>query len=442
MNTQFQKKAGRRWTWKSPDGHIRNEIDYIMTDKPSMVTDVTVINRIDIGSDHRMVMGSITLNTRAERRKLVNKNTRTRVDTQMIGTMKNTFQLELKNRFTALEEHDDMDSLNKNMTEMIQQSAMSLAKQTKKQKKSKISSPTRALMKKRREMIENNTPSDHIEYVEICKTIKKKAREDIRKHNVDEIRETIEASKSLKKVRRTHNLGKNRMITLLDKHSKEIKEQDKIMERIEEFYSELYDSDQAVTIQTDPEEVLPIMAWEVEAALRKIQNGKAAGKDQVNIETLKAGDETIAKQLAKLYTKCIQNDVSLKHGRKQIIFMVIFVKKGNRKDIKNYRPICLLSNMYKLFTKIITTRLEKKLDENQPREQAGFRSKYSTTDHIHAINQLKEKCREYNIPLCVAFVDYEKAFDSVQTQVILTSLQEQGKEDVYIEILTDIRTAQ
>ena len=75
---------------------------------------------------------------------------------------------------------------------------------------------------------------------------------------------------------------------------------------------------------------------------------------------------------------------------------------------------------------IITTRLEKKLDENQPREQAGFRSKYSTTDHIHAINQLKEKCREYNIPLCVAFVDYEKAFDSVQTQAILTSLQEQG----------------
>ena len=71
--------------------------------------------------------------------------------------------------------------------------------------------------------------------------------------------------------------------------------------------------------------------------------------------------------------------------------------------------------MYKLFTNIITTRLEKKLDENQPREQAGFRSKYSTTDHIHAINQqlLKEKCREYNIPLCVAFVDYEKAFDSV-----------------------------
>ena len=110
-----------------------------------------------------MVMGYITINTTAERRQLLNKNTQTRVDTQMIGTKKNTFQLELKNRFTALEEQDDMDSLNKNMTEMIQQSAMSIATQTMKQKKPKIASPTRALMKKRTEMIENNTPRDHIE---------------------------------------------------------------------------------------------------------------------------------------------------------------------------------------------------------------------------------------------------------------------------------------
>ena len=171
--------------------------------------------------------------------------------------------------------------------------------------------------------------------MEICKTIKKKSKEDIRKHNLDEIRETIEASKSLKKVRRTHSLGKNQMI----------------------FYSELFDSDQAVTIQTDPKEIPPIMAWEVEATLRKMKNGKEAGKDQVNIETLKPGYETIAKQLAKLYTKCITERHIPKTWKEAN--MVIFFKKGNRKDTKNYRPICLLSNMYKLFTQIITTRLEK-----------------------------------------------------------------------------------
>ena len=54
------------------------------------------------------------------------------------------------------------------------------------------------------------------------------------------------------------------MITQLDKQGKEIQDQDKIMERLEEFYSELYDSDQTVTMQTVPKEVPPIMAWEVE----------------------------------------------------------------------------------------------------------------------------------------------------------------------------------
>ena len=92
------------------DGHggalmetLKMKIIDIMTNKPSMVTDVIVINRVSIGSAHRMVVGSVTINTRAERRKLLNKNTQTRVDTQMIGTKKNTFQLILKNRLTALE---------------------------------------------------------------------------------------------------------------------------------------------------------------------------------------------------------------------------------------------------------------------------------------------------------------------------------------------------
>ena len=56
---------------------------------------------------------------------------------------------------------------------------------------------------------------------------------------------------------------------------------------------------------------------------------------------------------------------------------------------------------YKMFTKIITTRLVKKLDENQPREQAGFRS--TLRQITYAINQLKEKYCEYNIPCTVCY---------------------------------------
>ena len=60
------------------------------------------------------------------------------------------------------------------------------------------------------------------------------------------------ASKNLKKVRRTKILGQDRLVTLLDKQGREIRDQDKIVERINEFYTELYDSEQNTTNHTDP----------------------------------------------------------------------------------------------------------------------------------------------------------------------------------------------
>ena len=106
--------------------------------------------------------------------------------------------------------------------------------------------------------------------------------------------------------------------------------------------------------------------------------------------------------------KCTERRIptALKDAKMMIIF-----KKENKKELKNCRPIYLLSNIYKLLTKVLTKRLEMTFDDNQPQEQAGFKSRYSTTDYIHVVNQLKEKFREYNIPLwlCIAFVNYEKA---------------------------------
>ena len=48
------------------------------------------------------------------------------------------------------------------------------------------------------------------------------------------------------------------MITLLEKNGKEIHDQGKIIERIEKFYSDLYDSEQSTIIHTDPKDVIAI----------------------------------------------------------------------------------------------------------------------------------------------------------------------------------------
>ncbi|KAE9415440.1 hypothetical protein Angca_006851, partial [Angiostrongylus cantonensis] len=92
---------------------------------------------------------------------------------------------------------------------------------------------------------------------------------------------------------------------------------------------------------------------------------------------------------------------------------VILPTKGDRKDLRNYRPICLLNILYKLFTKIIFSRILRTLDEEQPVEQAGFRKGFCCMDHIQTVSRVIEFCWEYHLPLVLTFVDYEKAFDSV-----------------------------
>ena len=67
--------------------------------------------------------------------------------------------------------------------------------------------------------------------------------------------------------------------------------------------------------------------------------------------------------------------------------------------------------------------MEKVLDENQPREQADFRKGHSTLDHLQTINKLIEKCHEFKRPLCVGYIDYEKAFDSIEHEAIFKALR-------------------
>ena len=81
----------------------------------------------------------------------------------------------------------------------------------------------------------------------------------------------------------------------------------------------------------------------------------ATGNDHINIETLNAGEDTISKTLAKLYTKFLSGEgipTAWESAK-----MVIILKNGNKKDLKNYRPMWLLLNIYKVPPKVLKRRL-------------------------------------------------------------------------------------
>ena len=76
INSFYKKKAGRKWTWRSPNGII-NEIDFFLSNNKSIFQDVSALKRFNTGSDHRIVRARIVFNFRLERANYLRHKKRT-----------------------------------------------------------------------------------------------------------------------------------------------------------------------------------------------------------------------------------------------------------------------------------------------------------------------------------------------------------------------------
>ena len=193
-----------------------------------------------------------------------------------------------------------------------------------------------------------------------------------------------------------------------------------------------------MTSSPDTEEIPEFTEEEVERAIKRVKRHKAQGVDGITSDIIKLGGPVVLTYLTNIFNNILKTK-QIPDSWHEAKIAILF-KKGDPKDIKNYRPTSLLSHNYKIFTRLLQTRIERTLDENQPREQAGFRKGYSTTGHLQALNQIIEKSNEHNLPLCIGFIDYEKAFDTVEHFTIFEALRKININETYINILQNIYT--
>ncbi|KAK6736221.1 hypothetical protein RB195_019101 [Necator americanus] len=138
--------------------------------------------------------------------------------------------------------------------------------------------------------------------------------------------------------------------------------------------------------------------------------GTAPGPDFISADFLRADGHPLHVVLAMHMTSYLQKERI--PDQWETSRTILIHKKGDREDLRNYRLICLLRVLYKVFTEIILTRISRTLDETQPQEQAGFRQGFSCLDHIHTVSRVIRVGWECRLPLVLIFVDYEETFDS------------------------------
>jgi argonaute-like protein implicated in RNA metabolism and viral defense len=113
------------------------------------------------------------------------------------------------------------------------------------------------------------------------------------------------------------------------------------------------------------------------------------------------------------------------------------IKKGDKQNISNYRPILLLTGFAKIFELIVFKRLRDHLDVNKiiSPNQYGFRKGLSTEDAVFKLTNVILSAwnrREY---IAGVFCDITKAFDCVNHNLLLTKLQFYGVHSILLQWL-------
>ena len=155
-----------------------------------------------------------------------------------------------------------------------------------------------------------------------------------------------------------------------------------------------------------------LMLTEISEALMRMKNEKSPGIDGFPSEFYKIFWAKLKYIRLHALNESYDNGIlstTLRHG------LITCLPKGQkpREFIKNWRPITLLSVVYKIASAAIANRLKPILEKIIPNNQTGFLKGRNISDCTCLVYDIMYYAEKENIPGLLLLVDFEKAFDSI-----------------------------
>ena len=148
---------------------------------------------------------------------------------------------------------------------------------------------------------------------------------------------------------------------------------------------------------------------ELKNVLSKTKSHKAFGPD--NIPPIIWKDRNFHDILLKLCNFAFEDNVCTNYWLKSTIVPV--PKKGDLSFATNYRGISLLPIAAKIYNNLLLNRIRLHVEPILRNNQNGFRSGRSTLSQILALRRILEEASNFNLDAILIFIDFKKAFDSV-----------------------------
>ena len=169
-----------------------------------------------------------------------------------------------------------------------------------------------------------------------------------------------------------------------------------------------------------------ITEGEVRHAISRLKLGKAAGCDELTNELIKA--PPMFPVLFRLIQFCFESSLVPDAWLNSIVKPIPKSSNSDPRVPMNYRGISLLSCVYKLYSSILNHRLLFHLEESGllADEQNGFRKNRSCVDHIYSLTSIVYSRLHKGKPTFCGFVDFHKAFDCLNRDLLCFKLLSAG----------------
>ena len=117
---------------------------------------------------------------------------------------------------------------------------------------------------------------------------------------------------------------------------------------------------------------------------------------------------------------------------------LLYKQKGSIADPNSYRGISLLSSAEKIISLIILARIKPHLDSLMNNRQSGFRTGKSCRNAVFVLLRELEKSTQEDKPLIYNFVDFKKAFDSLDWETMWKVMEAQGMPSKIVGIIKEL----
>jgi len=157
-------------------------------------------------------------------------------------------------------------------------------------------------------------------------------------------------------------------------------------------------------------------------AVKNLKTNKSPGPDGLAPEFYKILWDVVKGPYMEMLEETLVKGI-MPHSMRQSVISLIY-KKGDKTNIKNYRPISLSNYDYKILAFVLAKRIQSVIEKLIHENQSGYIKGRFIGLNNRLIHDIFEYCEENNVPGAIICLDYEKAYDMLEWNFMFECLKE------------------